>query len=118
VLAALDGLRDRLAPVTQVSEIRTIAADELWLSPSYRRDSVAFHFTWVEDAAAVTPVMAAVEERLAPFAPRPHWGKLFGVGPEDLSTRYPRWSDFAALLRRHDPAGKLRNEMIDRYFPG
>jgi xylitol oxidase len=116
--AALDGLRDRLAPVTQVSEIRTIAADELWLSPSYRRDSVAFHFTWVEDAAAVTPVMAAVEERLAPFAPRPHWGKLFGIGPEDLSARYPRWSDFAALLRRYDAAGKLRNEMIDRYFPG
>jgi alditol oxidase len=116
-LEALDGLRDRLAPVTQISEIRTIAADELWLSPSYRRDSVAFHFTWVEDAAAVTPVLAAVEERLAPFAPRPHWGKLFGVAPADLSPRYPAWAGFAALLRRYDPAGKLRNEMIDAYFP-
>ncbi|MFL6072223.1 MAG: FAD-binding protein [Mycobacteriales bacterium] len=117
-LAALDGLRDRLAPVTQISEIRTIAADQLWLSPSHHRDSVAFHFTWVEDAAAVTPVMAAVEERLAPFAPRPHWGKLFGIAPADLAPRYPRWADFAALLRRYDPAGKLRNPVIDRYFPG
>ena len=78
---------------------------------------MAFHFTWVEDAAAVTPVRDAVEEALAPFAPRPHWGKLFGTDPAELAGRYPRWADFAALLRRYDPAGTLRNAMIDRYFP-
>ena len=97
----------------QISEIRVIAADELWLSPCYRRDSVAFHFTWVADADKVTPVIAAVEERLAPLAARPHWGKLFGLDPAPL---YPRWPDFAALARELDPTGKLRNHFLSRYL--
>ncbi len=83
-LDAVFQMRDRVAPVLQISEIRTIAADDLWLSPSYRRDSVAIHFTWVKDVDAVLPVIAEVEERLAPFEPRPHWGKLFGVDPDVL----------------------------------
>ena len=96
-----------------ISELRTVAADDLWLSPSYRRDSVAIHFTWIKDAAAVAPVMAAVEERLAPFAPRPHWGKLFTTDAADLRGRYDRLDDFAALARRYDPAGKFRNRWLD-----
>jgi len=112
-VAALAGIRDRLAPVLQVCEIRTVAADELWVSPSYRRDSVALHFTWVKDAAAVDPVLAALEERLAPLDARPHWAKLFRAAPPP----YPRAADFVALLRRYDPAGKFRNEFLDRYFP-
>ncbi|GIG90266.1 D-arabinono-1,4-lactone oxidase [Plantactinospora endophytica] len=116
-LTALDGIAERIAPVLQVSEIRTVAADELWLSPSYRRDSVGLHFTWVKETEAVLPVLAAIEERLAPFAPRPHWGKLFGVPPEQLRERYDRYADFAKLVRRYDPSGKFRNELLDRYFP-
>ncbi|MEO3929359.1 D-arabinono-1,4-lactone oxidase [Micromonosporaceae bacterium B7E4] len=116
-LTALDGIADRIAAVLQISEIRTIAADELWLSPSYRRDSAAVHFTWVKDTEAVLPVLAAVEERLAPYAPRPHWGKLFVTPPDQLRDRYDRYADFAKLVRRYDPSGKFRNEMLDRYFP-
>lgn len=119
-LPALDALRtiaDRLAPVVQVSEFRTVAADELWLSPSYRRDSIAVHFTWIADAAAVAPVLAAVERLLAPLEPRPHWGKLFGADPARLRPHYPRWADFQRLRRQYDPAGKFGNEMIDRYLP-
>jgi xylitol oxidase len=116
-LTALDGVRDRIAAVLQISEIRTIAADELWLSPAYRRDSVALHFTWVKDTEAVLPVLAAIEDRLAPFAPRPHWGKLFVTPPEVLRDRYDRHADFVALMGRYDPTGKFRNEMLDRYFP-
>ncbi|AVT33599.1 MULTISPECIES: D-arabinono-1,4-lactone oxidase [unclassified Plantactinospora] len=116
-MAALDGIADRIAAVLQISEIRTIAADELWLSPSHRRDSAALHFTWVKETEAVLPVLAAVEERLAPYAPRPHWGKLFGTPPEQLRDRYDRYADFAKLIRRYDPSGKFRNEMLDRYFP-
>ncbi|GAA4702721.1 D-arabinono-1,4-lactone oxidase [Phytohabitans rumicis] len=112
-LVALDGIRDRIAPVLQISEIRTIAADDLWLSPAYGRDSVAFHFTWVKDTAAVTPVLAAIEERLAPFAARPHWGKVFVMAPDLLAERYERLRDFATLARRHDPAGVFRNDMLD-----
>ncbi|QSB13315.1 FAD-binding protein [Natronosporangium hydrolyticum] len=117
-LAALERISDRIAPVLQISEVRTIAADELWLSPCYRRDSVACHFTWIADTEAVTPVVAAVEEQLAPFAARPHWGKVFGMPPATLRGRYPRLPEFAALAREFDPAGKFRNDFLDRYLPG
>jgi xylitol oxidase len=116
-LDAVDRIRDRFAAVLQTSEIRTVASDDLWLSPSYRRDSVALHFTWIKDAEAVTPVVAALEQQLAPFAARPHWGKVFTTAPEVVSGLYERWPDFLDLLSRHDPGGKFRNDLIDRYFP-
>jgi alditol oxidase len=116
-LAALLPVAGRLAPVVRTSEIRTIAADDLWLSPAYQRDSVGFHFTWISDWAAVAPAVALVEERLAPLRARPHWGKLFGVSPEVLRGLYPRLDDFRRLMHRHDPAGKFRNDLLDRYFP-
>jgi alditol oxidase len=105
-----------MGPVLQVSEIRTVASDDLWLSPSYQRDTVALHFTWIKDTAAVTPVIAAIEERLAPLGARPHWGKLFGTPPQILAALYQRFPDFLELLRHRDPAGKFRNEFIGRYF--
>ncbi|HBW18858.1 MAG TPA: FAD-binding protein [Actinobacteria bacterium] len=114
---ALDEMRDKLAPLTQITEIRTVAADELWLSPSYRRDCAGFHFTWISDARAVGSVLPEVEAALAPFGARPHWGKLFAVSPAALATRYPRLDDFRQLALDLDPAGKFRNEMLDRYVP-
>ena len=116
-LAALDEVAHLIAPVLQVCELRTVAADELWLSPNHRRDSLAVHFTWIGDPVAVAPVLAAVEERLAPFAPRPHWGKVFATDPAALAARYPRYADFAALLARLDPTGKFRTDQLDHYFP-
>jgi xylitol oxidase len=115
-LHALNTIRDLIAPVVQISEVRTIAADELWLSPSYRRDSVAIHFTWVKDESSVVAVMAAVEAQLAPYRPRPHWGKLFGIGPEVLSGQYARLADFQKLVRMYDPTGKCGNGLTDRYL--
>jgi xylitol oxidase len=116
-LAALDAVRDRIAPVLQVCEVRTVAADQLWLSPQYGRDSLAIHFTWVGDEAAVAPVVAAVEDRLAPFTPRPHWGKVFSLSPAAVAAAWPRHADFADLLTELDPAGKFRTDLLDRYFP-
>ncbi|MFD5388166.1 FAD-binding protein [Streptomyces sp. NPDC127074] len=115
--AALRGLGDRIAPVVQVSEVRTVAADELWLSPAYGRDSVAFHFTWVPDHDAVIEVVAAMEEALLPLGARPHWGKLTTAAPERILSSYDRAADFARLLAEHDPAGKFRNAYLDGYFP-
>ena len=115
-LHALDQIRDRLAPVLWICEIRAIAADELWLSPCYRQDSVAFHFTWIAGEAPVLPVVALLERQLAPFGPRPHWGKLFVTTPEDLRARYERLPDFLGLMRRLDPSGKFRNAYTDRYL--
>jgi len=115
-LQALRPIAGLLAPVLRICEIRTIAADELWLSPSYQRDSVAFHFTWIKDSAAVMPVLGEIEECLAPMHARPHWGKLFRTGPEAMPGLYPRLDDFRQLMRCYDPAGKFRNGLLDRYF--
>jgi xylitol oxidase len=117
--AALEGLgelrklTERIAPVLQVSEIRTVAADELWLSPAYGRDTVGFHFTWVPDAEAVAPVAAAIEERLAPLGARPHWGKVFAMSPGAAAGTYERIGDFRRLAAELDPAGKFRNAYLD-----
>jgi xylitol oxidase len=115
---ALDRMRDELAPLVQVSEIRTIAADGLWLSPAYRRDSVAFHFTWVPDAAAVGPMLRRVEAALERFEPRPHWGKLSSIPPEAVRSRYERSAEFAALMERLDPRGVFRNGFVERVIFG
>ena len=113
-LHALNQIRDRLAPVLQICEIRVVAADQLWLSPCYRQNSVAFHFTWIADAAAARPVVMLAERQLAPFGPRPHWGKVFTTPREDLRARYERLPDFLDLMRRFDPSGKFRNAYTAR----
>jgi xylitol oxidase len=112
-VAAFDAVRDladRLEPVLQVCEIRTIAGDDLWLSPSAGRDSVAFHFTWRADDEGVAAVLPDLESALAPFGARPHWGKVFT--PRDPAELYPRWADFVALQRRLDPRGAFVNEYL------
>jgi xylitol oxidase len=116
-LAAIGRIRDRVAPVLQISEIRTVASDDLWMSPCYQRDSVAIHFTWIKDTDAVTAVTAALEDQLSPFEARPHWGKLFSATPEVVRGLYPRLPDFQQLMRHYDPGGKFRNDFIDTYFP-
>ena len=111
---ALDAIRDRIAPLILVSEVRTIAADDLWLSPAYERPSVALHFTWKPDWPAVRSLLPTIEAVLEPFAPRPHWGKLFRMAPELVRSRYERLDDFVALAERFDPEGKLRNDFLRR----
>lgn len=110
---AVAAIRRQVAPVLQVCEIRSIAADSLWLSPNYERDSVALHFTWIADTDAVLPVVAAVEAQLAPLAARPHWGKVFTSDPAYLRTLYPRFDDFRSLVSTYDPAGSFRNPWLD-----
>jgi xylitol oxidase len=115
-LAALTSIADRIAPVLHGCEIRSVAADELWLSSVYRRDSVALHFTWLADVAAVTPVVTEVERVLDPFAARPHWGKVFTTDPATVRACFPRLPNAVALFHRVDPTGKFRNPMVDRYL--
>jgi xylitol oxidase len=115
-LRAVHELRRLVAPVLQVSEIRTVAADDLWLSPAFGVDCLCVHFTWVDDTAAVLPVVAALEAALAPFEPRPHWGKVFTLAPEHVRARYPRIGDFQELRRELDPTNRFGNDMVDRYL--
>ena len=116
-LRELDTLRDRFADVLQVAEIRSVAAEEAWLSPAHQRHCAAFHFTWVDDPAAVFPVVAAIEERLLPLAAVPHWGKVFGAGRDTLRPRFARWDDAQQLFDARDPGGVFRNPFVATFFP-
>ncbi|MGV9254365.1 FAD-binding protein [Streptomyces sp. NPDC003697] len=111
-LCAVDGIRETVAGVLQICEVRTVAADEQWLSPCHGRDTVALHFTWIEDTARVLPVVRRLEQVLDAFEPRPHWGKVFTTAPEALRPRYPRLADFRAVVRALDPAGKFTNAFV------
>jgi len=112
---ALLALRDRLAGLIQVSEIRTIAADDIWLSPASGRPTVAFHFTWKPDTDAVNAILPLVERALAPYQPRPHWGKAFTMAPPDVRAGYPRLPAFERFARTLDPAGTFHNAFLRRY---
>lgn len=109
-LEAMAGLGDKLGSVVQICELRTMKGDDLWLSPAFGRDTVGLHFTWVSDFEAVEPVMSALEGALEPFSPRPHWGKLFSIPIDEVSSRYPRMGDFEKLRARVDPEGKFTND--------
>jgi len=117
-LLAVAALRSRIEPLVQVTEIRTVAADELWLSTAFGRPSVGIHFTWQPDWDDVGRLLPAIEAALAPFAPRPHWGKLFTLAPAAVRATYPRLPDFIALLERYDPNGTFRNDFLERYIFG
>lgn len=116
-LAALEPVAADLAAALLVSEIRTIAADDQWLSPTYGHDCIALHLTLVRDTPRVLALLPRIEELLAPFDARPHWGKLFTMAPGTLASRYPHWDDAARLREEFDPRGRFRNEFTDRYLP-
>ena len=117
-IRVVHSMQARVSPVLQISEIRTVAADDLWLSPSFGVDRLCLHFTWVDDTAAVMPVVAALDAALAPMSARPHWGKVFSVVPDRVRTLYPRMGDFQTLRHELDPGNKLGNDLVDRYLGG
>ena len=114
-IRAVHALGETLRPVLQVTEIRTIAADELWMSPQYRRASVALHFTWTREPEAVARVLVDLEAALAPFGARPHWGKAFRATAAEITPLYERLPDFARLAQRLDPRGAFRNDWLERH---
>ena len=117
-ILAVEHLRDQVGPHLLISEIRTIASDDLWMSPCYKQASVTIHFTWKPDWPAVSKLLPVVERELAPFRPRPHWGKLFAIPPAELRSRYEKLPEFVELSRKYDPSGKFHNEFLDRYVFG
>jgi xylitol oxidase len=117
-IEALRGVASAIRPVLQVTELRTIAADRLWMSPQYQRDTVAVHFTWEREPDAVRRALVPVEAALAPFAARPHWGKLFLAEAEAIVPLYPRLADFRDLADRLDPRRAFRNAWLERHVLG
>lgn len=110
-IMAVRALGERIAPHLYVSELRTMAADSLWLSGAYETDAVGIHFTWRFEPEAVLALLPVIEDALGPFGARPHWGKLFHAVPRAL---YPRLGDFVALAEELDPTGKFRNDYLER----
>ena len=117
-ILAVEELRDQIAPHLFISELRTIAADELWMSMAYRRDSMAIHFTWKPEWEAVKGLLPLIEAKLAPFDARPHWAKLFTMDPVRLRAVHPKMTEFRAAVQRYDPQGKFRNAFLDRNVLG
>jgi xylitol oxidase len=115
---ALRALSRRVRPVLQVCEIRTVAADQFWMSPQYGEDTVGFHFSWQPQQEAVEVVLADIETALAPFRARPHWGKLFLAGAPLIAQLYERLPDFTRLLERLDPSGTFHNPWLEAHVLG
>jgi len=112
-ILAVEKLRDQITPHLFITELRTIAADKMWMSMAHERLSLAIHFTWKPEWPAVRQVLPQIEAALEPFAPRPHWGKLFTMAPERVQNRYAKLGEFKKMLARHDHAGKFRNDFVN-----
>jgi alditol oxidase len=117
-LEAVSKLQPQITPHLLISEIRTIAADDLWMSPCYKKPSVTIHFTWKPEWPAVKSLLPKIEKALEPFDARPHWGKLFTMSASRLKSLYERLPDFQKLIVSGDPNGKFRNEFLNTYVFG
>jgi alditol oxidase len=112
-IRAVETLSAKIGPHLFITELRSIAADDLWMSMAYQRDSLAIHFTWKQQTPEVMALLPQIEAKLAPFEARPHWAKLFTVPPATLKARYPKHDAFTELVTRYDPKAKFRNEFIN-----
>jgi xylitol oxidase len=117
-IEAVRSLADEIRPILQVSEIRTVAADRLWMSMSYGQDTVGIHFTWKPEREAVEDMLVQLETALVPFKARPHWGKLFNADAEAIAPHYERMSDFIRLVERLDPRGAFCNSWLKAHVLG
>jgi alditol oxidase len=117
-IEAVRHLAARIDPLLITTEIRTVAADGLWLSGSYGEDAVGVHFTWKRDAGQVAAITREIEDLLIPLGGRPHWGKLMHARAAVLAPLYPRMDAFRALVQRRDPGGRFRNAFLERHVFG
>ncbi|MGC1209324.1 MAG: FAD-binding protein [Ornithinimicrobium sp.] len=115
-LAAVWAIGGSLRAALQICELRTVAADGLWLSPACDQGLLGIHFTWHPDPDAVRSAALAVESVLRPFAPVPHWGKVAFLDPALVAGRYARIEDARRLVARMDPRGVFGNDFIDPYL--
>ncbi len=117
-ISAVAKLGKQIGPHLFITEIRAIAADNLWMSPCHEQTSITIHFTWKQETEAVLQLLPQIEAALAPFNARPHWGKVFTLAPKVLEARYPKLQDFKKLVAEYDPHGKFRNVFLEREVYG
>lgn len=113
-LSAVRGLAADIRPLLLVSELRTAAADELWLSGAYARDTLAIHFTWANHPVEVRELLPRLEASLAPFDARPHWGKWHAFDAAAIARVVPRLADARAVYERLDSEARFANAHLER----
>jgi xylitol oxidase len=114
VLPALSGRSGEFAAALRTMEIRTIASDEMWLSPFQGRETLAVHATWTSDFDSVRPALQRLEDVLRPFEPRPHWGKVFLDFDKDwVASTYPETPKYRELAERLDPERRFVNTFVE-----
>jgi alditol oxidase len=111
-MTRIRAMSDRIAPALHVTEIRSIAEDDLWLSGAYGRETIAIHFTWRQETERVNALLPDIEAALLPLGARPHWGKCFATA--DVAAQYPQWTDFVELRRLRDPEGRFGSPFLSR----
>ncbi|MCW4352420.1 FAD-binding protein [Hoyosella sp. YIM 151337] len=117
VLTALRSLYGRLAtPVAFPVEVRFSASDEIWLSPSYDRETayVAVHQF---EGMPYLEYFREFEAIARAAGGRPHWGKLHTLASPELGALYPRFDDFVRLRDELDPSRVFRNIYTDQVLP-
>ena len=117
-MEAVATLAKEIGPHLMITEVRTIAADDLWMSPCHNQTSATIHFTWKQETEAVLGLLPKIEKVLAPFNPRPHWGKVFTLAPKTLQSRYEKLGDFKKLVAGYDPNAKFRNAFLAKNIYG
>jgi len=117
-IQAIAKLGKQVGPHLLISEIRTIDADDCWMSPCYQQASVTIHFTWKQDWPAVQKLLPVIEKALEPFHAKPHWGKLFTMSPAHLASLYEKLPAFRQVLKQYDPTGKFKNDFLSTYIYG
>jgi xylitol oxidase len=113
-MMAMEKLHEKITPHLFISEIRTVNADDLWMSPCYKQTCAVLHTTWKQEADTIMSLLPLIEEQLAPFNAKPHWAKLFTMPPSVLQSRYEKLNDFKQLISQYDPNGKFRNEFLNK----
>jgi xylitol oxidase len=114
-IRAVETLHDAITPHLYITELRAIAADDLWMSMAHQRLSLAIHFTWKLETNAVMKLLPQIEAKLAPFGARPHWAKVFAMKSSHVAPLYPRMKDFLALAKTFDPKGKFQNAYLQNH---
>jgi len=117
-IQAIQKMGKAIGPHLFISEIRTIDADDFWMSPCYKQPSVTIHFTWKQEWDAVSKLLPVIEKELTPFNAKPHWGKLFTMPPSTLASRHQKMNDFKKIVAEYDPQGKFRNEFLEKNIYG
>lgn len=97
-------------------EYRTVAADDVWMSTAYQRQTVtiSLHFDVSGDEE---PMFRAAEEIFRSFEGKPHWGKVNYLDGSALGSVHQRWSDWWRVRDEHDPGGVFLNEYLSAIRP-